>query len=120
MWTGWKTRPAWAKARLEKFGAQLGRTPGRQQAGRHVKHGLAARLPRLLQPVHGARIGHEHAGREFRIAVQLQAVFDGVVQPLRAAAAADDESAMRHGRMVTRSEERRVGKECRSRWSPYH
>src|SRR5256885_11784449 len=78
MWTGWKTRPAWAKARLEKFGAQLGRTPGRQQAGRHVKHGLAARLPRLLQPVHGARIGHEHAGREFRIAVQLQAVFDGV------------------------------------------
>ena len=24
------------------------------------------------------------------------------------------------GRHVTRSEERRVGKECRSRWSPYH
>ena len=23
-------------------------------------------------------------------------------------------------RTVTRSEERRVGKECRSRWSPYH
>src|SRR3712207_9492538 len=23
-------------------------------------------------------------------------------------------------RMATRSEERRVGKECRSRWSPYH
>src|SRR3712207_3179713 len=23
-------------------------------------------------------------------------------------------------RMVVRSEERRVGKECRSRWSPYH
>ena len=23
-------------------------------------------------------------------------------------------------RMVQRSEERRVGKECRSRWSPYH
>ena len=22
--------------------------------------------------------------------------------------------------MTTRSEERRVGKECRSRWSPYH
>ena len=22
--------------------------------------------------------------------------------------------------LVTRSEERRVGKECRSRWSPYH
>ena len=24
------------------------------------------------------------------------------------------------GGLVTRSEERRVGKECRSRWSPYH
>ena len=24
------------------------------------------------------------------------------------------------GNRVTRSEERRVGKECRSRWSPYH
>src|SRR3712207_9391028 len=24
------------------------------------------------------------------------------------------------GRVMTRSEERRVGKECRSRWSPYH
>ena len=29
--------------------------------------------------------------------------------------------AMLHtGRSETRSEERRVGKECRSRWSPYH
>ena len=25
-----------------------------------------------------------------------------------------------HARVSTRSEERRVGKECRSRWSPYH
>ena len=25
-----------------------------------------------------------------------------------------------HGGTLTRSEERRVGKECRSRWSPYH
>src|SRR2546426_12636318 len=24
------------------------------------------------------------------------------------------------GKVMTRSEERRVGKECRSRWSPYH
>src|SRR5256885_8720056 len=26
----------------------------------------------------------------------------------------------RRSRVVARSEERRVGKECRSRWSPYH
>ena len=25
-----------------------------------------------------------------------------------------------HGKTAFRSEERRVGKECRSRWSPYH
>src|SRR5258708_38672586 len=25
-----------------------------------------------------------------------------------------------HGTIMVRSEERRVGKECRSRWSPYH
>ena len=25
-----------------------------------------------------------------------------------------------HPTMILRSEERRVGKECRSRWSPYH
>ena len=26
----------------------------------------------------------------------------------------------KYGKKLTRSEERRVGKECRSRWSPYH
>ena len=31
-----------------------------------------------------------------------------------------DEMAERIHETVTRSEERRVGKECRSRWSPYH
>ena len=31
----------------------------------------------------------------------------------------DIESTLKDG-MVVRSEERRVGKECRSRWSPYH
>ena len=30
------------------------------------------------------------------------------------------ECAKRHIHYSTRSEERRVGKECRSRWSPYH
>ena len=39
----------------------------------------------------------------------------------------DNESEVLHDRVklgdipqMTRSEERRVGKECRSRWSPYH
>src|SRR3989449_7803140 len=34
---------------------------------------------------------------------------------------ADAKAALERGRpVVLRSEERRVGKECRSRWSPYH
>ena len=28
--------------------------------------------------------------------------------------------AIKDGKIAERSEERRVGKECRSRWSPYH
>ena len=31
-----------------------------------------------------------------------------------------DNSEIRRGKKHLRSEERRVGKECRSRWSPYH
>ena len=31
-----------------------------------------------------------------------------------------EKSAKDHGMAPKRSEERRVGKECRSRWSPYH
>ena len=32
----------------------------------------------------------------------------------------DDEDMDNYFQMANRSEERRVGKECRSRWSPYH
>ena len=30
------------------------------------------------------------------------------------------EFCKKQGKDIARSEERRVGKECRSRWSPYH
>ena len=32
----------------------------------------------------------------------------------------DVKTALENFRILFRSEERRVGKECRSRWSPYH
>ena len=35
-------------------------------------------------------------------------------------AALNDNAGITIGNVVGRSEERRVGKECRSRWSPYH
>ena len=31
-----------------------------------------------------------------------------------------ESATLTHEQKLTRSEERRVGKECRSRWSPYH
>jgi len=45
--------------------------------------------------------------------------------PVRAAPTSDAAlhllaQLQREGRFIDRSEERRVGKECRSRWSPYH
>ena len=43
-----------------------------------------------------------------------------VVQPLRTPGAAQDAGRRDLHAQTTRSEERRVGKECRSRWSPYH
>ena len=45
----------------------------------------------------------------------------GQDQPFVQAATFTDPAGMRKDRVyVGRSEERRVGKECRSRWSPYH
>src|ERR1035437_9370264 len=43
-----------------------------------------------------------------------------VVGVLPDVVAEDGIEALRDGAVLIRSEERRVGKECRSRWSPYH
>src|SRR5215467_5866328 len=48
------------------------------------------------------------------LAAEAVVIFD------RAKADAMHERRKRGGHLVSRSEERRVGKECRSRWSPYH
>ena len=42
------------------------------------------------------------------------------VMTLVAVAASEAEEKLAQSLSTTRSEERRVGKECRSRWSPYH
>ena len=48
-------------------------------------------------------------------------VIDAADKPLgRTAAKAADLLRGKHKPIFARSEERRVGKECRSRWSPYH
>ena len=44
----------------------------------------------------------------------------GVYQHLRLTQRANPLATIPEVQVTTRSEERRVGKECRSRWSPYH
>ena len=48
----------------------------------------------------------------------LERIVDGVIRQL--VSIDDSQFGFVPGRGTTRSEERRVGKECRSRWSPYH
>src|SRR6266496_2064674 len=60
----------------------------------------------------------EWAGRAFEL------IDTGGWEPrargLQARVVAQAERAMAEADLLVRSEERRVGKECRSRWSPYH
>ena len=76
-----------------------------------------------LRPRDGLRVRHDH-----RIAVIPG---DGIGPEVIAAALGPiEKAAAKHGFRLDlerlpygadhRSEERRVGKECRSRWSPYH
>ena len=52
------------------------------------------------------------------ITVLIEVAYLNKYSDLQAAFGTDLEAATRH--YIERSEERRVGKECRSRWSPYH
>src|SRR2546430_4750043 len=96
-------------------------------SGEDAKHGSA--LPQ-------ARVRAVRAQRELRIVagVHIIQAARGAVQlrvekgdePVAVRIAVDNgiqsaaKQIWRQGRGRERSEERRVGKECRSRWSPYH
>src|SRR5260221_11614738 len=49
-----------------------------------------------------------------KVANSLQTILNAAIDPHSSAA------ELRNAVLLVRSEERRVGKECRSRWSPYH
>ena len=44
----------------------------------------------------------------------------GMTEAIADATGGESDLSFTHVGIITRSEERRVGKECRSRWSPYH
>src|SRR3712207_6860220 len=72
----------------------------------------------LEEPVERLLLGEaavEQHGEQAREVPQHGAVLQEVGGDLAVAAARDG-----HQLVLARSEERRVGKECRSRWSPYH
>ena len=63
------------------------------------------------------------AGSDFSAGMDLNELLasaDNSVEENRRAALHFAEIFVRMRRLPKRSEERRVGKECRSRWSPYH
>src|SRR3712207_9491871 len=65
----------------------------------------------------GTVVGHENLGVVEEVGAGATALEQGdrVVMPFTVAC-----GFCRNCRAGSRSEERRVGKECRSRWSPYH
>ena len=67
--------------------------------------------------------GHYAEGARLPSETQLATAFSvsrPIVRDALARLNADGIILSRHGSGSYRSEERRVGKECRSRWSPYH
>ena len=78
----------------------------------------------MYKRVKKVKLGRKVAHRESLRRNLLRSLFEKnslVTTTLRAKVLKNDAmSLISKGAKTTRSEERRVGKECRSRWSPYH
>src|SRR3712207_9176430 len=85
-----------------------------------VRQGLTLEIERLKLDI--ARLRRERFGPSAERSARLEQL-ELSLEDLEEAAAEADAAQAREAEGVTevgRSEERRVGKECRSRWSPYH
>jgi len=102
-----------------------------EEGERFARVKVPAVLPRLI-PIGGGRCaGPEHIAPERRhcfvwldqvIAEHVDALFPGleVVETYAFRITRNADMEIQEEEAADRSEERRVGKECRSRWSPYH
>ena len=85
---------------------------------RSLEHAVE-HLPSLSHPrvaeTRGLEIGHPFLDRHTVDVTQLETSEGGQHMSAQVGLVAD-----KGLRLEVRSEERRVGKECRSRWSPYH
>ena len=72
---------------------------------------LSARLPAEVILSHLSELPPSYIAR-----TPADVIGDHILLFIRA----EGRTAVEHTRRGDRSEERRVGKECRSRWSPYH
>ena len=70
----------------------------------------SGRVAQVIKRQFGVKYHPAHCSRI------LRALKHSVQKPVQRATQRDEEAIAR----CARSEERRVGKECRSRWSPYH
>src|SRR3712207_9444469 len=89
---------------------------------------IAGEARHALHPVIGAQLvapeeprarGGDHCILQRGAAADLELALTAR-SPIGGAAPVAKETLARKGLVHHRSEERRVGKECRSRWSPYH
>src|SRR3712207_2519223 len=101
----------------------------RTTLGKGVRHRTSAYLNNRLEQDHRGIKGRYRPMRGFkcpRSAARFCRAYDELRNFLRLRSRhhqhvpADRRRLLHLRRSVTRSEERRVGKECRSRWSPYH
>src|ERR1041385_7053792 len=92
------------------FAIWYGKGPGVDRSGDALKHGNSAGSA----PYGGvlAIAGDDHTCKSSTLAHQSEFAFIDASIPILNPAGIED--------ILDRSEERRVGKECRSRWSPYH
>src|SRR2546426_12107302 len=106
--------------------ADLAREVGQDAVGGDGPEVLAAPVPEADGPVLALPLADDEHVRdlpELRLADPVAELLVAVVElrpQARSAELLPDGPSVRGVLLAHRSEERRVGKECRSRWSPYH